>query len=120
MPQKTYAEIQEQIAKLQREAEEVREAEVAEVVEKINKAIEVYGLQPGDLTFPAAKVRAAASPGGRPARAKRRTSKVASKTGAEGPKYRDQHGNTWVGRGPRPQWLRDALASGGSLADFLA
>ena len=27
-------------------------------------------------------------------------------------------GNTWGGRGPRPQWLRDALANGKSLQDF--
>jgi DNA-binding protein H-NS len=33
-------------------------------------------------------------------------------------KYRDGEGNTWVGRGPRPQWLRDALANGKTLADF--
>ena len=28
------------------------------------------------------------------------------------------HGNTWVGRGKRPQWLRDALAAGKQLSDF--
>ncbi|WP_298362571.1 H-NS histone family protein [uncultured Litoreibacter sp.] len=25
---------------------------------------------------------------------------------------------TWVGRGPRPQWLRDELAQGKDVADF--
>jgi DNA-binding protein H-NS len=32
--------------------------------------------------------------------------------------YRDEAGNTWVGRGKRPQWLRDALAGGRKLEDF--
>ena len=31
----------------------------------------------------------------------------------------DAFGNTWVGMGKRPQWLRDALATGKSLEDFL-
>ena len=30
----------------------------------------------------------------------------------------DTSGNTWVGRGPRPQWLRDALKAGKSLQDY--
>ena len=34
-------------------------------------------------------------------------------------RFRDQDGNTWVGRGPRPRWLRDALAGGKSAEDFL-
>ncbi len=38
--------------------------------------------------------------------------------GLAGRLLRDGDGNTWVGRGPRPQWLRDALASGRSLGNF--
>lgn len=36
------------------------------------------------------------------------------------PAYRDPDNkkNTWGGRGPRPVWLRDALAAGKSLDDF--
>ena len=33
-------------------------------------------------------------------------------------KFSDGQGNTWVGRGKRPQWLRDALAAGKQLSDF--
>lgn len=32
--------------------------------------------------------------------------------------YRDAHGNTWGGRGRRPTWLNEALASGKTLEDF--
>lgn len=36
------------------------------------------------------------------------------------PVYRDTENkkNTWGGRGPRPAWLRDALAAGKKLDDF--
>lgn len=35
------------------------------------------------------------------------------------PKYADGNGNTWVGQGPRPQWVKDALAAGRGLDEFL-
>lgn len=38
--------------------------------------------------------------------------------GAKPVRFRDEAGNTWVGRGPRPQWVQDALASGKKLGDF--
>jgi DNA-binding protein H-NS len=43
------------------------------------------------------------------------TSKPASSV-----KYKDDAGNVWSGRGPKPGWLRSALESGKSLEDFLA
>ena len=33
-------------------------------------------------------------------------------------KFSNGAGGTWVGRGKRPQWLRDAIASGKQLSDF--
>ncbi len=33
-------------------------------------------------------------------------------------KYRDAAGNSWSGRGLQPKWLKAAIASGKSLADF--
>jgi DNA-binding protein H-NS len=33
--------------------------------------------------------------------------------------YRDDAGNTWGGMGPRPRWLREAVAAGSSLDSFL-
>ena len=35
-------------------------------------------------------------------------------------RYKDDKGNTWVGRGKRPQWLRDALAAGRKIEEFAA
>src|SRR4051812_16789363 len=95
----TYAQIQEQIAKLTSDAEALRASEVAGVVGKIKEAITTYGLTAQDLF-------------GRQAASGKR--KAGGKT-ATAAKYTDGKGGEWVGRGKRPQWLRDALASGKSL-----
>lgn len=34
------------------------------------------------------------------------------------PRYADEQGNTWSGKGKRPKWLNDAVATGKILADF--
>ena len=111
---KTYVQIQKQIETLQREADKLKRKEVDDVISKIKEAIDVYGLTSADLGFgvrSAARGAAATKKRGRPA------AKGRSKS-ASAPKYRDESGNTWGGRGPRPQWLRDALANGKILADF--
>ena len=41
-----------------------------------------------------------------------------ARQGVKPVRFRDDEGNTWIGRGPRPQWLKDALASGKNLGDF--
>ena len=58
-------------------------------------------------------VRRARKPG-------RRTSSSRKEAASKLPaKYRDALGNTWSGRGPRPKWLKAAVASGSSLESFL-
>jgi hypothetical protein len=48
-----------------------------------------------------------------------RKSMAAMKAAINGPaKYADENGNTWTGIGRRPKWLKDALATGKTLADF--
>ena len=42
-------------------------------------------------------------------------------TASPGPKvvkFRDQHGNTWSGAGPRPKWLKEAVDAGKSIDEF--
>lgn len=34
--------------------------------------------------------------------------------------YRDQAGNSWTGMGPRPRWLKEALAAGQTLEQLAA
>lgn len=48
-----------------------------------------------------------------------RASMAATKAAIHKPgKYADEHGNIWGGKGRRPKWLKDALASGKILTDF--
>ena len=97
----TYAQLQKQIASLEAQARKAKSAELNAVIGRMKEAIAVYGITAADLF------------GGKSAKAARST---ASRQGAA--KYADGDGNTWVGMGKRPQWLRDALAAGKSLQDF--
>jgi DNA-binding protein H-NS len=101
-----------QIETLSREAEALRKKEIDGVVSRIKEAIDVYGLTASDLGL-SGSGQARKGPAGKSA-AKRR-GRPGSKV-----KYRDEAGNVWGGRGPRPQWLRNALASGKKLEDFAA
>lgn len=98
----TYADLQEQIAKLQNEAQRVRKEELSSVIARLRADVKTYELTPQDLF---GKVSSKAPKG---------------KAGASAtPKFSDGKGNHWVGRGPRPQWLRDALAAGKKLEEFV-
>jgi DNA-binding protein H-NS len=111
---KTYADVVKQIETLSKEAEKLKRKEVEGVIARIREAIGAYNLTASDLGLGGKR-------GPRPG-AKRRgpgpKAKVAKRGGARPAKFRDESGNTWGGRGPRPQWLRDALANGRKLEDF--
>src|SRR5690606_7809713 len=104
---KTYQQLVKQIESLKQQADQVRRKEVQGVVSRIKEAIEAYGLTQDDLFGKAAKGRSAAPT-------------VARKASAAGgrARFQDESGNSWSGRGPRPQWLKAALANGHSLDDF--
>ena len=111
---KTYADVVKQIEALSKEAEKLKRKEVEGVIERIREAIGAYNLTASDLGLggkrgprPGAKSR---GPG--------RKAKAVKRGGTRPAKFRDESGNVWGGRGPRPQWLRDALANGKKLEDF--
>jgi DNA-binding protein H-NS len=108
---KSYSQLMKQIDTLKREAEDVRRKEIAGVVDRIKEAIKAYGLTAADLGL-----------GTRAAKEPRKAVKAgAGRKAAKGKaavKFRDEAGNTWGGRGPRPAWLRQALAAGKQLSDF--
>lgn len=52
--------------------------------------------------------------------AKKATKKAAHKRRPSSVLYSDGAGKSWTGRGPQPRWLKEAIAGGKSLADFLA
>lgn len=104
---RTIAQIEAQIAKLQKQKDALRAQEVAGVIRRIRKAIDYYGLTAEELGFaPGTRGEAAAG------NAARKTSrKVAVK-------YRDGAGNEWSGRGRRPAWFIAALAAGRSIDEL--
>lgn len=101
----SYKQIQKQIETLQRQAEKLRDQEVQGVVARIKVAIAHYGLTAEQLGF---------GGGSTPVRKPKNQSKAASTSA----KYSDGKGNEWAGRGPRPHWLRDAIAAGRTLDEF--
>jgi DNA-binding protein H-NS len=112
---KTYAQIQKQIEALSREAESLKRKEVAGVISRIKEAIAAYGLTAADLGLGSARV--GAKPGRKPGR-KAGAGRKPRAGAAAAVKFRDESGNVWGGRGPRPKWLRDAIAGGKQLSDF--
>jgi DNA-binding protein H-NS len=108
---KTYAQVMKQIKALTAEADKLKRKEVQGVVDRMKEAINAYGLTAADLGLQGRAGAAAKSPGGR------KTSRPGKRKNDQ-VKFRDESGNTWGGRGPRPRWLREALASGKELKDF--
>ena len=119
---RTLSEIQSEINRLKKEADKIRSAEVKEVVSRIRKAIAHYGLTAQDLFGKAAAAAAGTANGsGKKRGAAAKKGRAGSAANSKGPavvRYRDENGNTWVGRGKRPQWLRDALVAGKTLEDL--
>ena len=110
---RTLAVIQQQIEKLQKEAESVKAKEVASVIKRIQLAIASYGLKPNDLFVP--KGRTPVSP------KKAATSKVSKvkKKSESVIKFKDEAtGKTWSGHGKRPGWYVQAIESGKTPEDL--
>lgn len=112
---KTLAQIQKQIEQLQRQAEEIRSKEVKQVIARIQEAIRHYNLLPEELFDMPKRGRKAAEKPARKVAVKRAKGAVSSVK----PKYRDEAGNTWSGRGRQPRWLAAAVAAGKKAEDFL-
>ena len=93
------AELERQIADAQRE-------ERATAIAEVRRLMDQYGLTAADLSGRATGPRKSGGGG----------ATVGSKVA---PKYRNtETGETWSGRGLQPNWLKKALASGRTLADF--
>jgi DNA-binding protein H-NS len=122
---KTYIQLQKEISQLQLEAKNLMAAERPGVIESIRGAIQNYELTPPEL-FGAENLAAKANANTKgkvnvKAKAKAKAKAAGSTTKSKGSteaKFTDGAGHFWVGRGKRPDWLRDALASGRSLSEF--
>lgn len=99
-------DIQNQIAKLQLQAEDIKAQEFQKAVQDIKDKMAAYGITVADLDT--GKTRARKATGGK-----------TSKSGTPAPvKYRGPNAETWSGRGLMPRWLAAQVAQGKTKESF--
>mgnify|MGYP000022267519 FL=1 len=105
-----YEAIQQQIAELQRKAASIRAVERAAALANIKSLMATFDITAHELSgkTPTGNVGTAVS-----------SEKKRSQGSKVPAKYRDATGNVWSGRGLKPRWLRDAVASGATVESFL-
>ncbi len=114
-------EIQSQIEKLQKQAQEIRSKEFSSTVQDILAKMQAFGITVKDLqTSKPAKagkgVRGKAKLGAdKPAKVAKAPKKA---SGAVAAKFRGPNGETWSGRGLTPKWLAALVAQGRTKAEF--
>lgn len=110
---RTLAQIESEIARLEKEREALRAKEVAGVIARIREAIDHYSLTAADLGF-VRRTRLKASPGAN----KRKGRQARRPVGTI--RYRDEQGRAWSGRGRPPIWFKEAIAAGKTPEDLAA
>ena len=113
-------DIQSQIEKLQKQANEIKTKEFARTVQEILAKMNAFGITLKDLQ----------PRKGRGAKAKSNTALTVKKTGNRSPgkgksatvvpaKYKGPNGDTWSGRGLMPRWLTALVAQGQAKEEYL-
>jgi DNA-binding protein H-NS len=110
-------DLQSQIEKLQKQADDLKSKEFASTVADIRAKMTAFGITIKDL---GGKAGAKKSKAGRPANAgkvaKVRKSKAAGVPVAA--KFKGPNGDIWSGRGLTPKWLKALEAQGRSKSEF--
>jgi DNA-binding protein H-NS len=111
-------EIQSQIERLQKQAQDIRSKEFANTVQEILAKMQAFGITIKDLqTAKPGKVAKAGRGKSKVAIAK--APKVVKKSGAVvAAKFRGPNGETWSGRGLTPKWLAALVAQGRTKEEF--
>lgn len=127
----SFTQLQKQIAELQRQADELRRAEIVEVVAKIKVAVAEFGLTEKDIfgrtRTPHTPNRWKATPESKAtaeqviAKAKKPVQTFAkTKDRTNRPmKYTNGNGLAWSGVGKRPYWFKEAIEAGKTADDML-
>ncbi|MCF8168377.1 MAG: H-NS histone family protein [Rhodoferax sp.] len=112
-------EIQSEIAKLQKQASEIRTKEFAQTVVDIKAKMQAFGITIKDLqtTLPGRKSKklAAVESSEKKTKTKKEKSPASTKVAA---KYRGPNGEEWTGRGLTPKWLKLHIDAGKMKEDF--
>lgn len=103
------AALEKQAAALQEQIENAHRSEHTEAVARIRALMQEYGVSLAELGSGGGKGKV---PAKRPGKSASSGKKVAAK-------YRNAAtGDSWSGRGLKPNWLKAALASGKRIEDF--
>ena len=120
------ADIQSQIAKLQKQADQIKSKEFVKTVRDIQLKMRAFGIKVEDLQAPVAAGRAARRSKTVDAAGKKPAAKPSAKRAANKlagvkvpPKYRHADGQSWTGRGLMPRWLATLVAQGRTKEEFL-
>ena len=100
-------DLNRKIAKLQKQADAIKNRERKGIIAQIRQAIVDYELTPDDLfSANGAVIRRGRRPAGS---VSRKPVPI---------RYRDDEGNTWTGRGKQPNWLRAHVEAGHDIEEF--
>ena len=113
-------DLQSQIEKLQKQANEIKAKEFSSTVQEILAKMQAFGITVKDLQS-AKPARGAKAGRGKDAAGKTAKPAKAPKKSAQpvAAKYRGPNGETWSGRGLTPKWLAALVAQGQSRDAFL-
>ena len=100
-------EVQEKIAELQKQEKLMLAQEYQSAKAQAQSLISTYKISASDLVFSAGGTAGA------------KQGKVASAGKKAEPKYHDESGNSWSGRGMKPKWLITGIENGKKLEEFL-
>ncbi|NMW21478.1 MAG: H-NS histone family protein [Chlorobiaceae bacterium] len=100
MPSTKLSEIKSQIAELQREADEIIKNERIAIIRDIREKIDIYDITVDELQRKGKAVKSA-------------TTKSPSVI-----KYKKSENEYWVGRGPKPGWVKDVEKNGESIEQY--
>jgi DNA-binding protein H-NS len=111
-------DIQSQIEKLQKQANEIKAKEFNGTVQDILAKMQAFGITVKDLQT-AKPAKGAKTSRGKKHAPTVQAEKSSKKVGvAVAPKYRGPNGETWSGRGLTPKWLSFLIAQGQSKESF--
>jgi DNA-binding protein H-NS len=111
-------DIQSQIEKLQKQANEIKAKEFNSTVQDILAKMQAFGITVRDLQN-AKPVKGSNASRGRKPVFSSKAEKTSKKAGvAVAAKYRGPNGETWSGRGLTPKWLSILIAQGQSKESF--
>ena len=113
-------DIQSQIEKLQKQANDIKSKEFAATVHEIQAKMQAFGITLKDLQSTKGAKGGRGKAKSSPAKATKaaKTPKTRKASAPVAAKYRGPNGESWSGRGLMPKWLSALVAQGQSKESF--